>query len=81
MVNHVTYLGFCINSDGAQTLELHQDEIFVDGSQLPNSSHCAVEVRPGFVLVSGNAYYGHEKAAFGIDPETTDQVRTRSRFL
>ncbi len=31
--------------------------------------HCAVEVEPGFVFVSGNGYSDPEKV-YGFDPET-----------
>ncbi len=32
--------------------------------------HCAVEVEPGFVFISGNYYTGYEKTAFAFDPAT-----------
>ncbi len=30
--------------------------------------HCAVEVEPGFVFISGNYYAAYEKTAFAFDP-------------
>ncbi len=33
-------------------------------------SHCAVQVEPGFVFLSGTASSGDEKRAFAFDPAT-----------
>ena len=63
--------GFNHCSDGPQTSEFYEDGEFVEGPQLPipMQSHCAVEVEPGFVFISGNIFSGSERA-FAFDPET-----------
>ena len=63
---------FCDHfSDGEQISEFFQDGTFSEGPRLPTptSFHCAVEVEPGFVFMSGNFVYGDDaKATFAFYP-------------
>ncbi len=71
--NPVVQINCCyLNSDGLVTSEFYQDGTFSEGPRLPNemNRNCAVEVEPGFVLISGNSISGYEKTAFGFYPET-----------
>ncbi len=60
------------SDDGGQTSEFYQNGEFSEGPQLPYAMccHCAAEVEPGFVFISGNRYSGYEKAAFRFDHDT-----------
>ena len=76
MPNPLTHAKVCDccdhSSDGDETSEFYQDGTFSRGPQLPNPmrSHCAVEVKQGFVFMSGNLNSGYEKTAFDVDLET-----------
>ncbi len=59
------------SSDGPLTSEFYHGGEFLEGPQLPipMQSHCAVEVEPGFVFISGNSNQGAENV-FSFDPGT-----------
>ncbi len=70
-VRHVKNWDFCNHSsDGGETSEYYQDGVLSEGPQLPHTlnRHCAVEVEPGFVFISGNSVPGFEKTTLRFDP-------------
>ncbi len=70
---HVKICDFCkhYSADAGDSSEFYQDGTFSEGPRLPISLyyHCALEVEPGFVFISGNAYSG-DKLVFRADPAT-----------
>ncbi len=63
---------FCNQNSAETSSEYYQNGEFSDGPTLPirMSSHCVVEVEPGFVFVSGNANRADAKTAMAFEPAT-----------